>query len=169
VEVEPADLYASTLSSQGDAKISAGEQIIDLDTAGSLDPYLFEALVGVLWKKQGYDVSLTPKQSDRGADLIAQKDRETLLIQVKQQTQNLGASPVREVYSAAPYYKNHLGAEVDQLAVVSNAQGFTSGAHELAKSNEVTLFARPHLTDLLDHHQVTIREVRRLHASRIEL
>ena len=169
VEVEPADLYATTLNSQGDATVSVEEQAIDSDTAGSLDPYLFEAVIGVLWKKRGYDVSLTPKQSDRGADLIAQKDGGTILIQVKQQSKNLNANPIREVYSAAPYYTEYLDAGVDQLVVISNAQGYTSGARELAESNEVTLVARSQLTGLLDQYPVTLREVRRLDASRIEL
>jgi hypothetical protein len=169
VEVEPADLYATTLSSPGDPTVSTEEQAIDFDTAGSLDPYLFEALIGVLWKKRGYDVSLTPKQSDRGADLIAQSDDETILIQVKQQSKNLDATPIREVYSASPYYREYLGADVDQLVVISNARGYTSGARELAESNEVTLLARSQLTGLLDQHPVTLREVRRLDASRIEL
>ena len=135
----------------------------------SLEPYLFEALVAAIWKKRGYNVHLTPKQSDRGVDVVAQKDDVTVLIQVKQQKGNLDASPIREVYSAMPFYEDRFNSEVNRLAVVTTAGRFTRGAKEMAANNEVELFVLSNLTEMLEMYDVTIKDIRKIESSRIQL
>lgn len=168
VEVEPGDLYDSTLSKQGERPTTQQEPI-DIEVATSLDPYLFEALVAAIWKKKGYNVNLTPKQSDRGADVVAQKDEKTILIQVKQQKSNVDAAPVREVFSASPFYGERFGGTITRLAVVTTARRFTRGAKEMAASNGVDLFARSHLAEWLETYDVTIRDIRKIESNRMQL
>lgn len=48
-----------------------------------LKPRQFEKLVGDLLKEIGYNVALTPKTADYGADIVAKKGKDTIVVQVK--------------------------------------------------------------------------------------
>jgi HJR/Mrr/RecB family endonuclease len=45
-----------------------------------MEPYLFEAVIAVLWLEQGYQVALTPRGNDRGADVVARSENHNLLL-----------------------------------------------------------------------------------------
>lgn len=91
----------------------------DLDRLG---PYEFEAAVAALLGAEGYRTVLTPRGSDGGADVLAVRGREALLIQAKH---SAGGAPVDEralndVLAACDLFGNRVGARWKGL-VVSNA------------------------------------------------
>ena len=166
-EVKPDDLYSSVLN-EDDGRDVEPASSVDLETAVSLDPYLFEALVALLWKKEGCHVHLTPKQSDRGTDVVAQEGDRRILIQVKQQDGTVGTSPIREVYSSRPFYEREFGASFDDLIVVTSASRYTRGARNMAQDNGVTLLNRVDLEKRIERHKPTLRGVHQQERARME-
>lgn len=167
VEVKPDDVYDSVLNKdQGQSATHTSQ--VDLETACSLDPYLFEALVALLWKNEGYHVRLTPRQSDRGADVAAFQEDAGTLIQVKRQDDPVGPDPVREVFSACAFYEKKFGATFNEKLVVSTTTKYTQGAHELASENGVVLINREDLGRRIEVHEPTIKGVREQEQQRME-
>jgi hypothetical protein len=166
-EVKPDDLYSSVLDEDegGEAEPTSS---IDLETAVSLDPYLFEALVAHLWKKEGCHVHLTPRQSDRGADVVAQEGDRGILIQVKQQDRTVGTSPVREVYSSRPFYEREFGTSFDDLIVVTSASRYTQGAREMGRDTGVTLLNRTDLAKRIERHEPMLKHIHQQERTRME-
>lgn len=168
-EVSPDDLYESVFDRASD-EASVPAEPITIETALTLDPYVFEALVAVLWKHDGTHVHLTPRQRDRGADIVVYNDqnRDGALIQVKQQSSTVGPSPVREIYSARAFYEDAFNIPFNQLMVITSADKYTSGARELAHSNDVTLLARADLAERLHSFKPTLRDVRQQERTRMD-
>lgn len=167
VEVKPDDLYSSVLDrDKGEGEGTATR--IDLETASTLDPYLFEALIASLWKKEGFHVHLTPAQSDRGVDVVAEKDGRGVLIQVKQTEGPVGQSPIREVVSARAFYEKKFNTSFDELNAVTSASRYTSGARELARQNGVTLLQRAELNDRIEQHKLTLKDIREQERKRMD-
>lgn len=102
----------------------------------------FEEFLAECFQRLGYDVKTTPKTNDFGADLILTKDDRKTVIQAKRYKSKVGNSAVQEVVAAIQYY----GAK--EAIVVTNSQ-FTSNARELAKVNNVQLWEREQLIDLI--------------------
>lgn len=167
VEVKPDDVYDSILDKDQSRSAPAPLEI-DVETACTLDPYLFEALVALLWKKEGYHVHLTPRQNDRGADVVAFQENSGTLIQVKRQDDPVGPSPVREVFSACPFYETKFDATFGTTLVVSSAPQYTPGARELANENGVSLINREDLGRRIEAHAPTIKDVRRQEQRRMD-
>lgn len=73
----------------------------------------------------GYTVSKTPNTGDFGADLIAEKEGLTYIIQCKAHRKPVGVKAVQEAEAARRYYKG-------DYAVVISLSGYTSAAREMA-------------------------------------
>jgi SNF2 family DNA or RNA helicase len=159
VEVKPDNLYGSVLGENG-SESEASASPIDLETACSLDPFLFEALVALLWKREGFHVHLTPRQNDHGADVIGFQEENGTLIQAKRMTGSVGPSSVREVYTSNPFYEKHLDATFDNLVIVTSAPRYTSGAQEIAHETGVELINREGLGRRIDVHEPTLKDIR---------
>ncbi|MFG1417167.1 restriction endonuclease [Xanthobacter sp. V0B-10] len=101
----------------------------------------YEVFVGDLLKDQGWDVSLTPASGDQGADVIARRGPEVVVIQCKFYAGAVGNKAVQEVAAARVHY----GAT--QAAVVSKS-GFTASARQLAATNDVALLHHDELSSL---------------------
>jgi len=166
VEVKPDDVYDSILDK--DQQSAPAPLEIDVETACSLDPYLFEALVALLWKNEGYHVRLTPRQSDRGADVAAFQEEGGALIQAKRQDGAVGPGPVREIYSSRPFYENRFDSAFDNAVVVTSAPRYTAGARELARENGVSLINRKDLGRRIEAHAPTLKDVRRQEQRRMD-
>jgi hypothetical protein len=168
-EVSPDDLYGSVFDGAS-GEVSASAEPITMEAAHTLDPYVFEALVAVLWKHDGMHVHLTPRQRDRGADVVVYDSQSATgaLIQVKQQSSPVGPAPVREIYSARAFYEDAFNVSFNRLLVVTSARGYTSGARELASSNDVTLLSRTDLAERLHTAKPTLRDVRQQERMRME-
>lgn len=167
VEVKRDRVYDSVLGENDDKSRSTASPI-DLQTACSLDPFLFEALVALLWKREGFYVHLTPRQSDRGTDVIGFRDGTGTLIQAKRRADAVGPNPVREVYSSKPFYKKHLDATFDNLVIVASAHRYTNGARELARETGVELINREELGRRIEEQEPTLRDIRGLENQRMD-
>lgn len=101
---------------------------------------LFEEYLQVLLKTRGYEVQLTPKVGDYGADLILTTKEKKIVVQAKRYKNNVGLKAVQEVNSARSHYN------ADECWVITNSF-FTEQAKKLAASNMVTLIDRTILMD----------------------
>ncbi len=89
----------------------------------------------------GWRVSLTPASGDFGADLVLEGDRR-VVVQAKRHQEHVGVEAVQQAAAARSHY------DADDALVVTNNY-FTPAAVELAGSNDVVLWDRPVLIDLL--------------------
>lgn len=80
----------------------------------------------------GWDATVSGKTGDQGADVIATRDGEKLVIQCKRYSKPVGNSAVQEIVASIAYYR------ADRGAVVSSS-GFTTAAQTLARANGILL------------------------------
>ena len=116
---------------------------ISVDKIDHLSGFEFEKLIGKLFRKAGYKVTVTKKTGDQGADLIIEKDGISTAIQTKRYSGNVGNKAVQEVVAAVKYY------DCDKAMVITTGN-FTKGALELASRNGVQLIGRKGLDKLFD-------------------
>lgn len=98
----------------------------------------FENYLSVLFRKLGFETSITKSSGDYGADLILNKDGKKIVVQAKRYKKNVGIKAVQEISSAKLHYGGH------EAWVVTNS-GYTTAARELARTNQVKLFHREDL------------------------
>ncbi|OON91214.1 MAG: hypothetical protein ATN34_05165 [Epulopiscium sp. Nele67-Bin002] len=111
---------------------------IDMATIDTMDGYEFEHVVCKLFEKQHYKSYVTKASGDFGADVIAQKKGEKVVVQVKRYSKNVGIRAVQEVHAAKSYYHG------TKAVVVTNSH-FTVNAKKLAHSCNVQLVDREQL------------------------
>ena len=92
----------------------------------------FEQFCAQELRRAGWQVTVTAASRDQGADLVARRGAERLVVQCKFLSRPVGNGAVQEVVAA----RSHV--DCNRAVVVSN-QRFTSGAAELAASNTVEL------------------------------
>jgi hypothetical protein len=148
-EIEPEELFrgvfGSEVSPTSDMKLS----IADVD---KLDPFLFEALVGVSFSNRGYTVQVTPKSNDKGADVVAFSDRENFLIQAKLVNGEVNQDAVGEILRAQGYYRQKYGREFTLLIVTNRT--LSASALGIASANSVTVNERNDLIQVLVSHPI---------------
>ncbi|WP_168169234.1 restriction endonuclease [Thermococcus sp. 5-4] len=105
--------------------------------------YSFEEVVARELESYGYEVELTPKSRDFGADIIARKDGKKMAIQVKYTSRPVGVHAVQEVLGGKKYYR------CKDAWIISTA-GFTRQARELAKRSKVHLIEWSSLPDYIE-------------------
>ena len=88
----------------------------------------FENYLKVLFEKMGYNVKLTKKSGDYGADLILNKRGKQTIVQAKCYSKTVGVKAVQEVISARVHYgiknamvitNNYFSREAENLALES--------------------------------------------------
>lgn len=138
--------------------------LVTLEDVDAVAPAVFEALVAALYRKMGYAAESTPAR-DRGADVVALPGegdgRRGVLVQckhVRRPQEVIGPAAVREIVAARGIYEPIYGCAFD-LAVVTNACGFSRAAAELANANGVRLVGREELGRWLSDHPVEHAEV----------
>jgi restriction system protein len=89
-------------------------------------------------QEAGWRALLTPGSGDQGADIIAEKEDQRVVIQCKFYNGTVGNKAVQEAYAAAAFQ------DAPYAVVVTNSV-FTKSAHQLAHKNGVLLM---HHTDL---------------------
>lgn len=107
-----------------------------------MDGETFERFVGLLYQKMGYETHQTKASGDYGADIVAQKNYQSMIIQTKRYTNKVGVSAVQEISAARSYYY------VSRAAIVTNST-FTEPAQNLAKANQIALVDRLTLAKLI--------------------
>lgn len=105
------------------------------------DPYEYELVVANEFAMLGWNSRATSGSGDQGADVIAEKDGFTLVIQCKLYTSPVGNKAVQEVAAAKGYFHG------DAAAVVTNS-GFTKSARQLADSLGVYLLHHSQIATL---------------------
>ncbi len=113
--------------------------IADID---KMDGRQFEHYLGVLFKNQGYTVTVTKAAGDYGADLIISKNGKKIIVQAKRYSKTVGLKAVQEAQTAIAHY----GAS--EAWVVSNRE-YSYEATELARSKKVKLYNRDDLVEMI--------------------
>ena len=106
------------------------QRSVDLGAVASGQDY--EALCKAELERAGWTVRTTAATGDQGADLLAERDGLTVVIQCKFYGRPVGNKAVQEAIAALGFYDG------DRAAVVSDAP-FTRSARQLAQASHVLL------------------------------
>lgn len=111
-----------------------------------INGFEFESLMKTVLENNGFkDVEVTKSSGDFGVDIIALKDQIKYAIQCKKYSSPVGISAVQEVIGSKSLYDCH-------VAVVLTNNTFTSSAKVLAEKNNVLLWDRAKLIELLNEY-----------------
>ena len=124
-------------------------KIHDVD---GLDGFAFEYLLGALFKQMNYKVEVTRGSGDQGADIIISKMGRKTVVQAKCYLNNVSNKAIQEVVAAIKYYNADAGM------VVTNSY-YTKGAKELAEANNIALWDRDKLSQMLLAYPVVLDEI----------
>lgn len=102
----------------------------------------FEELIAFCFEQLDYVVKLTPHSHDYGADILLYMGGHKVVAQVKRWKDSVGVAGVREAIGAIKYYN------ADRALVITNST-FTRDARKLAYVNQVELWDRDQLIELL--------------------
>lgn len=160
-EITPDELFGKIFGTKTESK-SKAQTITDIDR---LNPNLFEASIAALYKKQGFDVYLTPYSHDKGVDVVVLKNGENYLIQAKQTKSLVSNSAVQEIYTAKNYYENHFKENFSLMVLTNN--DYSASAKILAKSNNIQLFNRIQLENMINTKGITIQEINKIESQRM--
>ena len=123
--------------------------IFNMTQIDSLSGTEFESFLKTLFERLGYEVSLTKKSYDFGADLIAKKKHQISIVQAKCYNRTVGVKAVQEIIGA----KNHYRA-MDAFVATNNY--FSNEAQILASENGIKLLDRDVLTALVKKFDIHI-------------
>lgn len=120
------------------------EPVYDFDQPyDNMDGHTFEHYCADLLSKNGFtDIEVTKGSGDQGIDVIAFKDGMKYGIQCKCYASDIGNKAVQEAYAGKEYYHCHIAA------VLTNRH-FTRSARQLSESNNVLLWDREILEELI--------------------
>jgi len=130
-----------------------------MDDVDRMDGDSFEVSCALLWRKQGYQATVTPKKDgDGGIDVVALQGRFGEILQCKSSKSSVvGWDAIKEVTAgSARYQARFAGTRFRRLAVTN--QEFTSGAIVQAQANQIELVTRVRLEELLGMHPMTKHE-----------
>jgi HJR/Mrr/RecB family endonuclease len=153
------DASFSELVGDGGGGEAVPKRFLTMDDVDRMDGDGFEVFCCLLWGKQGFQATVTPKRGgDGGIDVVALKGRDGELLQCKSsKSADIGWDAIKEVTAgAARYQARFMGTRLRRVAVTN--QRFTSGAQEQAAANQVELVVRPRLEELLGAHPITNHE-----------
>jgi restriction system protein len=85
-----------------------------------------------VFRKQGYEVELTPKSGDQGVDLLLNKQSLRVAVQLKRYQGAVGNKAVQEIHSGVDYY------DADEGWVITTST-YTRSARQLASKNGIRL------------------------------
>jgi hypothetical protein len=112
-----------------------------------INPIDFERFIADLFRKMGYRVDLTPATGDYGADLIAVKDMNRIVVQVKRYSPNnpVGAPTVQQTLGSMWKYNAN-------KSILVTTSYFTKQAIEQARNAPIELWDREKLYRLIDRY-----------------
>lgn len=153
------DASFADLVGDGGAGEALPKRYLTMDDVDRIDGDGFEVFCCLLWSKQGFQASVTPKRGgDGGIDVVALKGREGAFLQCKSSKSGaLGWDAIKEVTAGAAIYQARFRATRFKKIAVTN-QEFTSGAVAQAQANHVELVTRAHLEELLAQYPVSNHE-----------
>jgi HJR/Mrr/RecB family endonuclease len=160
-EITLEELFGNVFSSQTE-NTSKPLSIAEIDR---FHPNLFEASIAALYKKQGFEIYLTPYSNDKGADLVVLKNGENYLIQIKQSRSIVSNDAIQEICTAKKYYENKFRENFGLVAITNN--DFSPSAMLLAKANSVILKNRAQLDYMLTSTNINIQDITKLESQRM--
>ncbi len=160
-EITPDDLYGNIFGTKTESKPKT-LTIVDIDR---LNPNLFEASIAALYKSEGFEIYLTPYSNDKGVDVVVLKNGENYLIQAKQTKSLVGNEAIQEICTAKKYYEDKFSEKFNLLTITNN--DYSSSALILAKSNDITLFNRGQLENMVHKNEITIKDINKIESQRM--
>lgn len=153
-EVKTADIASETFGEPTQNPVESG---LRLDNFDSFEPYFFEAAIACVFQKKGFDVTLTPRANDKGADVVALSNDRNYLIQVKQSKSKINDTCVGEILKAKGYYKNIF--DEDFSLMVATNQNLNQNALMIAEASKVEIFDRSDLKSFLNQSSILFSEI----------
>lgn len=109
-----------------------------------LSPYQFEEFVSELFQKMGYKTKVTKKSGDFGADVIAEKENERIVIQVKKYAKGNNVNPEEIQRTLGAMWK----FKADKAIFVTTSD-FTVRAKEVQKEAPIELWNNKILQEMV--------------------
>ncbi|WP_231176850.1 restriction endonuclease [Helicobacter pylori] len=106
-----------------------------LQKIDAMNGFEFEEYSKIFFTSKGFEVSITQKSGDYGADLIIEKDGIKWAVQAKRYSHKVSPKAIQEVVSSKAYYA------CEKACVITNSY-FTQAAQKLAQANGVILIDR---------------------------
>ncbi|KNE04273.1 restriction endonuclease [Helicobacter pylori] len=123
-------LFQGVISSYKKCQLKRALQKID-----AMNGFEFEEYSKIFFTSKGFEVSITQKSGDYGADLIIEKDGIKWAVQAKRYSHKVSPKAIQEVVSSKAYYA------CEKACVITNSY-FTQAAQKLAQANGVILIDR---------------------------
>ncbi|UOS11198.1 restriction endonuclease [Helicobacter pylori] len=123
-------LFQGVISSYKKRQLKRALQKID-----AMNGFEFEEYSKIFFTSKGFEVSITQKSGDYGADLIIEKDGIKWAVQAKRYSHKVSPKAIQEVVSSKAYYA------CEKACVITNSY-FTQAAQKLAQANGVLLIDR---------------------------
>lgn len=140
-------LFVRDLRRQTKAARLAG--ILAMGYRAEMSPYEFEVLVAAVLADAGWQARVVGQSGDQGADVIADRGEQRLVVQCKKWISPVGNKAVQEAYAAKAF------THATHAAVVTNAT-FTPAAYSLSAKTGVLLL---HYSTLRTINQIIPRPV----------
>jgi restriction system protein len=99
-----------------------------------MTPLEYEEFCACRLREAGWVATVTKATGDQGADIVANRGTETLVVQCKHYTSPVGHKAVQEIVAATRHYSA-------QKAAVVTSGSYTASARELACTNNVLLLS----------------------------
>ncbi|GFE76935.1 hypothetical protein NTCA1_45840 [Novosphingobium sp. TCA1] len=97
-----------------------------------IDPVDFEHLCAERLRAIGWNARVTKGSGDQGADIVATKGADVMVVQCKRYAKPVGNKAIQEIVGAMRFYEAG-------FALVVATNGYTKAAQQLAKVNDVML------------------------------
>jgi HJR/Mrr/RecB family endonuclease len=161
VEIERQVLYDNLFSA-----VQTSKQLpLDDSNIDSMNDYMFEAYAAALFKKQGYEVYLTPRVGDKGIDVIVLSNKVNYAIQCKHSGNNIGRECIGEVVTGTKYYEIKHNCILKPL-VFTNSY-YTNQAIEMGQINGVELYDRDTIKSLFSNIVVNWSDIYQMEENRM--
>jgi HJR/Mrr/RecB family endonuclease len=130
-----------------------------MDDVDRLSPLDFEAMIATLFDAMGYTSVLTAAGNDGGADVVAFRDGEITLVQVKHSHsgQYIGKAVVGDLVGASNTYNVALRHSV-RMTVVTNSR-LSSDAESECRSLGIDVITRAELARRSKQHPILLTDV----------
>ncbi len=165
LEVDKEDLFTTIFGKQSEQM----KRPLTMEDVHRMDEFLFEAFVGAVYEKKGFEIYLTKRSGDKGIDVMVRGDDIVYVIQCKHSKNNVGGPCVGEVVSGSKYYQVKYNEEkLSYKSVVVTNSKYTAQAIEMAEANEVQMLEGSFLEEAVQSYNIFWEDVYRLEENRLK-
>lgn len=148
----------------GSKQASSYNRIVSREDVETMDEYLFESFIAVVYGERQFNCKVTPRSGDKGVDVLA-FGSEGFAIQCKHGKTKVGNDAIQEIVAGAKYYEMK-EQRMFKPCVVTNSE-FTPQARELAVANNVELVDGKKLEAMLSSIEVSWRDIYTMERNRM--